>query len=244
MEKLANYKNYLVHYLREYAQNFNGYILGLSGGLDSAVAALLAKEAVGDNVLCVIINIDSDPRDLNDARAFAKAHALPTIEYDLTADYNALITTLAAKHELNELAKINTKARLRMVTLYALGQSDNKLVLGTDNFAELYTGYFTKHGDGACDLYVLSELTKGEVKDLGVLLNVGEAILSKKPSAGLYKMQTDEDELKLTYADLDNYLRGGKVSKEVLARITYLHNVSRHKREKIARPKSFKRGRK
>lgn len=244
MEKLQNYKNYLVRYLREYAANFNGYILGLSGGLDSAVAALLAKEAVGTNVLCVIINIESDENDLRDARALAKVHNLPVIEYDLTAEYETLINTLGAKQSLSDLAKINTKARLRMITLYALGQSENKLVLGTDNFAELYTGYFTKHGDGACDLYVLSELTKGEVQALGALLNVGTAILEKKPSAGLYKMQTDEDELKLTYADLDNYLRGGQVNNEVLARITYLHRISRHKRAPIARPKPFKRGRK
>lgn len=238
---MEKYREYLVSYLKDYNEGFNGYILGLSGGLDSAVVSLLAKEAVND-VLAVIINIDSAEKDLNDARTFAKEHHLRTIEIDLTNAYNVLIASLEKHLVLNDLAKINTKARLRMATIYSYGQSENKLVLGTDNLAEIYTGYFTKYGDGAADLYVISELTKGEVRDLAKLVGVPTYITNKVPTAGLYAMQTDEDELKVTYAELDTFLRGGAISQAAKERITYLHNVSHHKREKIMRPKSFKAG--
>ncbi|HZJ89278.1 MAG TPA: NAD(+) synthase [Bacilli bacterium] len=239
---MKKYKDYLVSYLKDYNKNFNGYILGLSGGLDSAVAALLAQEAVSD-VLVVIINIASTEKDLKDARNFVKDFKLRFLEINLTDEYNALVQNLESHMPLNELAKINLKARLRMVTLYSLGQTENKLILGTDNLAEIYTGYFTKYGDGAADLYVLSELTKTEVYELASLLSVPAYITSKVPSAGLYDTQTDEDEIGVTYALLDAFLRGEKIEATAEKRILHLHNISVHKREKITRPKRYKEGR-
>lgn len=235
---MKDYKDYLVSYLKDYNNNFNGYIVGLSGGLDSAVAALLAHNAVKD-VLVTIINIESGEKDLNDARSFAKQFNLRFLEIDLTQEYHDLVRNLSTHIPLSELAKINIKARLRMVTLYSLGQTENKLVLGTDNYAEIYTGYFTKYGDGAADLYVLSELTKTEVYELARVLNVPDYITKKTPSAGLYATQADEAELGVTYAELDAFLRGQKVSKAAEERITYLHKISHHKREKLARPKPY-----
>lgn len=240
-ETLQAYLTYLVKYLKRYATPFSGYILGLSGGLDSAVAALIAKQAVGSDLLNVIIAIDSDPQDMHDAREFAEIHNLNVIELDLSAQYHSLIELLEREGPLTELAKINTKVRLRMVTLYALGQTRNKLVLGTDNLAELYTGYFTKYGDGGVDLFLLSSLTKGEVRTAGRMLGVTEAILNKKPSAGLYNGQTDEQELRITYEQLDNYLLGKEVTPSVRQRALHLHKVSAHKRNKITRPRAYKR---
>lgn len=241
MEALKHYLKYLTTYLKRKSQNFNGYILGLSGGLDSAVVALLAKQAIGDNLLNVIINIHSNPQDLADARELCAKHDLKYLEIDLSAEYDAIIANLEQNGPLIDLSKINTKVRLRMVTLYALGQSHQKLVLGTDNMAELYTGYFTKHGDGAVDLLVISSLTKGEVFAAGRILGVTEAILNKKPTAGLYDNQTDENELGMTYADLDAYLRGEDVYPEVAKKALYLHKISEHKRRPITRPREFKR---
>ncbi len=241
MEKLNQYLKYLVTYLKKKSHSFNGYILGLSGGLDSAVVSLLAKEAVGEKLLVVTINIHSNEKDLADARELAKKHNLNLIELDLSPEYDALIKALETKRELTDLSKINTKVRLRMTTLYALGQSEGKLVLGTDNMAELYTGYFTKWGDGAADLLVISSLTKNEVFEAARLLGVTEAIINKAPTAGLYSGQTDEGEMGITYADLDAYLIGEEVYPEIAKKALYLHKVSEHKRRSIPRPREFKR---
>lgn len=241
METLEQYLKYLVTFLKEKTHSFNGYILGLSGGLDSAVVSLLAKEAVGDKLLVVTINIHSSETDLAHARALAKRHNLNLIELDLSAEYDALIKALETKRALTDLSKINTKVRLRMTTLYALGQTEGKLVLGTDNMAELYTGYFTKWGDGAADLLVISSLTKNEVFDAARILGVTDEIINKAPSAGLYMGQTDEQEMGITYADLDAYLIGEEVYPQIAKKALYLHKVSEHKRRPIPRPREFKR---
>ncbi len=241
MPELDKYLVYLDSYLKQKVKGFSGYILGLSGGLDSAVVALLAQKAIGDDLLCVIIDIDSDPADIRDAISFCEINNIRYLNVDLTDEYHALVNNLENHQPLNNLSKINTKVRLRMVTLYALGQSNNMLVLGTDNKAELYTGYFTKWGDGGVDLFVISSLTKGEVFEVGRRLGVTQNILKKIPSAGLYFGQSDESELGISYAELDAFLLGKRVSKKVSERITYLHKISEHKRRKIIAPKEFKR---
>lgn len=241
MPELDKYLLYLDGYLKQKVKGFNGYILGLSGGLDSAVVALLAQKAIGDDLLCVIIDIDSDPADIQDAISFCEINNIRYLNVDLSEEYHALVNNLENHQTLNNLSRINTKVRLRMVTLYALGQTNNMLVLGTDNKAELYTGYFTKWGDGGVDLYVISSLTKGEVFEVGRRLGVTQNILKKVPSAGLYFGQSDESELGISYAELDAFLLGKRVSKKVSERIYYLHKISEHKRRKIIAPKDFKR---
>jgi len=241
MPELDKYLLYLDGYLKQKVKGFNGYILGLSGGLDSAVVALLAQKAIGDDLLCVIIDIDSDHADIQDAISFCEINNIRYLNVDLSEEYHALVNNLENHQTLNSLSRINTKVRLRMVTLYALGQTNNMLVLGTDNKAELYTGYFTKWGDGGVDLYVISSLTKGEVFEVGRRLGVTQNILKKVPSAGLYFGQSDESELGISYAELDAFLLGKRVSKKVSERINYLHKISEHKRRKIIAPKDFKR---
>lgn len=236
-ESLQNYLQYLVRYLKRRARGFNGYILGLSGGLDSAVVALLAQKAVKDDLLCVIIDIESEKCDMDDALELCKLHNLNYYYIDLTAEYRAVVKKLEESKKLTELSKINTKVRLRMVTLYALGQTHSKLVLGTDNKAELFTGYFTKHGDGAADLFVLSSLTKGEVFAAARLIGVTPNIINKIPSAGLYVGQTDEAEMGIKYEDLDAFISGKEVSPSVKARAIELHRISNHKRRPIPRPR-------
>ena len=241
MPELDKYLLYLDRYLKQKVEGFSGYILGLSGGLDSAVVALLAHKAVGDNLLCVIIDIDSDPADIRDAISLCETNNIRYLNVDLSDEYHALVNNLEEHQTLNDLSKINTKVRLRMVTLYAIGQSNNLLVLGTDNWAELYTGYFTKWGDGGVDLYVISSLTKGEVFEVGRRIGVTQNILKKVPSAGLYIGQSDESELGLSYAELDAFLLGKSVSEKVSERIKHLHAISEHKRRKITAPREYKR---
>ena len=241
METLSQYLRVITRYLKRKAKGFNGYILGLSGGLDSAVVARLAQDAVGDQLLCVIIDIDSHPQDLEDARELCRIHGLKYLDINLSAEYHALVANLELHGPLTALSKINTKVRLRMVTLYALGQTHSKLVLGTDNLDELYTGYFTKHGDGAVDLFVINSLTKGEVREAASLLGVTSAIINKVPTAGLYIGQTDEHEMGITYPELDAYLLGKPVCDHVKTRALALHRMSAHKRDKTPRPRAYRR---
>lgn len=224
----------------------DGYVLGLSGGVDSAlVAALVAKAAPG-KLFALIMPCDSHPSDLSDAITVADAFAIPYQIVDLSDTYHVLMKQLEAKagesgKPLDSMARNNTKVRLRMVTLYAFAQARKSLVLGTDNWDESYTGYFTKYGDGAVDLLPIVELTKGEVYAAAKHYGVPEPIIKRAPSAGLFPGQTDEGEMGVTYADLDSYLLGKKIPDPVIARIETLHRISAHKREPIPRPIPFRR---
>ena len=238
---LEKYVDYLVSFLKDYARPFNGYILGVSGGLDSAVVAKIAKKAVGHKLFCLVIDIESDPKDISDARVYLEEEKIPFAFVDLSKTYQELVKTYEAqtKQNLTELSKSNVKVRLRMVTLYALGQSMNKLVLGTDNLSENYTGYFTKWGDGAFDIHTLIHLTKREVKEVARILGVPHHFIIKRPSAGLFKDQDDEKELGVTYEHLDNFLLGQDIPLASKERIAYLHRVSKHKRVPIPQPKPY-----
>ena len=129
-----------------------------------------------------------------------------------------------------QMVRGNLGARLRMTTLYAVGGHLGYLVVGTDNAAESYTGYFTKYGDGGVDILPISHLTKGEVFAMGRYLGVPEQILTKAPSAGFFHEQTDESEMGVSYDDIDAFLRGEPVTENKQAIIEHLHRISEHKR--------------
>lgn len=250
------------------------FVLGLSGGIDSAVIAALAKRAV-DNVNArdvaeelrranpdaqtiamrsmfayteqkilpparlniLIMPIDSSPKDAEDAYAVVDAFGLrdTTTLVDLTDTYNTLLKASGTPSNLGKVTG-NLKARLRMSALYLKANITNGRVLGTDNAAETYTGYFTKHGDGAADLFPLSDFSKREVYELGRALGVPQQVLDRAPSAGLWHGQTDEDEMGLTYDFIDNFLEGvpeanaGPQEYPNSERLKYLHEISEHKR--------------
>jgi NAD+ synthase len=210
-----------------------GAVLGLSGGIDSAVVGALAERAFPQHALGVLMPCHSDPADAEDAALCARHFGLGTVTVDLAPAYDALVEELGrASSDLpeNRLATANLKPRLRMTTLYAFANLRNYRVLGTGNLDELTVGYFTKYGDGGSDLLPLGSLTKGEIRDLARELGVPPRIIDKPPSAGLWTGQTDEGEMGLTYAQLDAYLRGGDVPPEVRARIEALRDGSAHKR--------------
>ena len=214
----------------------NGIILGLSGGIDSSVLAALAREALGrDKVLGVIMPCHSIREDENDARLLAHELDIAFEKVDLTDTFDVLYGTIELiTGNSNELVRSNMKARLRMVTLYALAQSKNLLVCGTSNRSEYETGYFTKYGDSGVDLMPLAGFLKREIREMARILRVPEKIISKAPSAGLYEGQTDENDMGFTYETLDEYLASGRIEDEkARERIDVMRRRSEHKRKPI-----------
>ena len=214
----------------------SGIILGLSGGIDSSVLAALAREALGrDKVLGVIMPCHSIREDENDARLLAHELDIAFVKVDLTDTFDTLYGSIELiTGNSNELVRSNMKARLRMVTLYALAQSKNLLVCGTSNRSEYETGYFTKYGDSGVDLMPLAGFLKREIREMARILHVPERIIAKAPSAGLYAGQTDENDMGFTYETLDEYLASGRIEDEkARERIDVMRRRSEHKRKPI-----------
>ncbi|MDY0345258.1 MAG: NAD(+) synthase [Bacilli bacterium] len=243
--KLEQYLGEIEKFLQQYLKDAHakGYVLGISGGIDSALVAALSVKAVGnDKLFALLMPIDSHPSDLKDGIDLCHKFNIAYEVVDLSEAYHLLVKNYGFKDdESSQLALYNTKVRLRMVTLYAFAQARNSLVLGTDNADEIHVGYFTKYGDGAADLVPLAELTKGEVFQASKMLGVPDSILKRIPTAGLFIGQTDEKELGVTYAELDDYLLGKEIKQKAKERIQYLHRVSEHKRNPIPRPVKYNR---
>lgn len=241
---LKQYLNEIVGFLKNYLKRSGakGYVLGLSGGVDSALTlALLLKAVKKEQIHVVILPLESDPIDEKYAVNLCNKFKIKYEVINLASSYRKLVFDIHQVHPLNDLAKSNIKVRLRMVTLYAIAQRENALVVGTDNLDERYVGYFTKFGDGAADILPIAKLTKGEVYQASKLLGVSKEIIDRAPTAGLFINQKDETDLGVTYQVLDNYLLGKKVSKKDQERIEYLHRISEHKRKLIPETKNFKR---
>lgn len=232
------------------AAGSRGIVVGLSGGIDSAVVAGLATMAVPGHVAGVLLPCHSDPRDEADATLAADHFGIPAIRVDLAPAYDRLLLDLrtAIAHlpagqrpilvhdEIDPKARVpvaNIKPRLRMTSLYFVANSLNYLVAGTGNRSELTIGYFTKYGDGGVDLLPIGGLLKSEVRAIARDLEVPEPIIEKAPSAGLWEGQTDESEMGFSYADLERYLMEGPdaVPPALALRIERLARASDHKRE-------------
>jgi NAD+ synthase len=192
----------IIAWLREKvrAAGAKGLVVGLSGGVDSACTAALAKRAMGEEVLGVLMPCDSSPEDADYAHLAAQALKIETITVDLGSVYDAFLQVLPPA---GELAAANIKPRLRMAVLYYLAAANQYLVAGTGNKSESMVGYFTKYGDGGVDLEPLGELYKWQVLELARWLGVPRPIVERPPSAGLWAGQTDEGEMGITYQVLD-----------------------------------------
>ncbi|MCL6450881.1 MAG: NAD(+) synthase [Acetobacteraceae bacterium] len=233
----AGYAERLVEWIREQVARAGaaGTVVASSGGVDSAVTAGLCQRAFPGAALALFLPCHSDPQDGECARIVAEALGLEQKTIVLDGAYDALVSALGAS-AWSRLALGNLKVRLRTIVAYAHANQMNRLVVGTSNRSEITVGYFTKYGDGACDIAPLGRLVKREVRELARELGVPERVVERVPSAGLWPGQTDEGELGLTYAELDAYLRGEVVRPEVAARIESLRRASEHKRRPPAVP--------
>lgn len=214
------------------ASGCQGVVVGESGGKDSATVTALCVRALGkENVVGITMPCNSLSTDMEHARLVADAFGIKLIEVNIGSTFTALKNTIINEHELGELAVANIKPRLRMTTLYAVAQTLNYLVVGTDNKSEMVMGYFTKWGDGGYDFNPLSDLTMHEVLELGKELGVPEPILTKAPSAGLWEGQTDEKEMGVTYKAIEEYIKTGTTDPASLEVIERTNKRTAHKRE-------------
>lgn len=202
----------IADWLRGYARDAGagGYVVGLSGGVDSAVTAALCVRAVGgDSVVLVKLPCHSHHLDGALADEVAAWLGVPIQCVDLGAVYSQFLVdaTNALPPLISPMVTGNIKARLRMTTLYAIANARGYLVAGTGNRTELELGYFTKYGDGGVDVLPIGDLYKTQVWELAHYLGVPPAVIDRPPSAGLWAGQTDEGELGATYEELDATLR-------------------------------------
>ena len=194
----------------------DGIVFGNSGGKDSALVGILCKAAC-DNTVGIIMPCSSSRNfgsDAEDGRRVAEQYGIETRLIDLTPVKEAELAALKSVTEMTEHSAANIAPRLRMTTLYSVAGSENRLVAGTGNRSEAYVGYFTKWGDGAYDFDPISDLTVTEIYEFLRYLKAPQSIIEKAPSAGLYEGQTDEQEMGVSYADIDAVLLGLEVSSE------------------------------
>ena len=217
------------------AAHVDGIIFGNSGGKDSALVGILCKMAC-ENTEGIIMPCSSKRNftiDKDDGMEVADQFGIKTRVIDLTAQKELAMENLSAITTLNDSAISNIAPRLRMITLYAVAASENRLVAGTGNASEYYMGYFTKWGDGASDFDVIADLTATEVFEFLEYLNAPRCIIDKAPSAGLFDGQTDEQEMGVTYKAIDDFLLYGTVNAQDKAVIDRYHNRSEHKRKPL-----------
>ena len=215
------------------AASLKGVVVGMSGGIDSSVVAVLCHRALGRNTLGLLMPCHSNPQDEQHALAVAEKFSIPTKKIALNAAYDTLLETLTSNNTAtaSQVAQGNLKARLRMLTLYFHANQLKYMVAGSGNRSELAVGYFTKYGDGGVDILPLGKLVKRQVRELAIFLGIPQPIIDKPPSAGLWHGQTDEDELGYSYYELDQYLAGGRVTDSTKQKIELMAASSNHKRQ-------------
>lgn len=205
MGKYSQITDYLVAFLKDEVEKtgLKNVVVGLSGGLDSAVVAVLAHKAFGDRLLCVKMPSQfSSQSSLDDADELCEKFGIRSETRNISA--------LLKAYDIEGLSPLrigNLSARMRMINLYDLSARDSALVLGTSNKSELMLGYGTLFGDLASALNPIGDLYKTEVFELARHLEVPTSIVDKAPSADLWEGQSDENELGYTYATLDRVLR-------------------------------------
>lgn len=231
MEKIEKVCNELVEWLQIKVAEAGGkgVVFGLSGGVDSAVVAGLAKLAFPETSLGIIMPCHSNPIDEEHGLLVADALGLKTEKVDLSEVYDLFIKA-ANIEDTNNLATANIKPRLRMTTLYYFAQKNNYLVLGGSNKSEFTVGYFTKHGDSGVDLLPIASFVKKDIWEMAKYLNIPDIIIKKPPTAGLWEDQTDEEEMGFGYDVLDTFILERTGPKDITQKIERMNRDSEHKR--------------
>ena len=250
---MKNISEQIQSWLKEYVTDSKqkGFVIGVSGGIDSAVVSTLCaetgiptivvslpiKEKVGHNLSLEHI------KNLCDKYSNVKS-----VEVDLTNTFESFYNSVTNDSDVDNLSMANVRSRLRMITLYHVAQSNGMLVVGTGNKVEDFgIGFYTKYGDGGVDISPIADLMKSEVYELGKYLGVTENILKARPTDGLWTDgRTDEDQIGATYDELEwamKYLETGILDyatcpdidrqREVLKIYTSRHNANKHKMNPI-----------
>ncbi len=207
-----------------------GIVYGLSGGIDSAIIAAVAERAFPGENLGIIMPCYSNPIDEEHGYLIAEAFKLKTKKVDLGEALDTMKKLVGSDGTEPKLVLANVKSRLRMVTVYYHAALHNYLVVGTGNRSELAIGYFTKHGDGGSDMLPLASFVKSEIRELARHLGVPEIVITKPPTAGLWENQTDENEMGMTYDQLDQFLLTGQAEDFVREKVERMNRTSEHKR--------------
>jgi NAD+ synthase len=242
--KTKEITDYIVNWLDDYLSkaNMNGFVIGISGGIDSAVTSTLCA-LTNRKVILVNMPIKQSKSEFergNNHIKFLKENYLncSSVEVDLNETFESFMNTISDGIKNHHLAMANSRARLRMTSLYAVAQYNNCLVVGTGNKIEDFgIGFFTKYGDGGVDLSPIADLLKSEVFKLGKELEIIKEIQNAKPTDGLWgDNRTDEDQIGASYNELEwamNYkgnLEGlSDRENEVLTIYKNLNRVNQHK---------------
>ncbi len=202
----TNIEEQLINFLKEELAftKLKSVTVGLSGGLDSAVVAVLCKRAFGNNINCVLMPSQfSSPSSIDDAKKLCEKF---DIKYEIV-DISPMIDAYIYNMNNDKLRIGNYSARVRMSVLYDISSRDSSIVVGTSNKSELLLGYGTIFGDIACAINPLGQIYKSDAFEFAKYLGVIEEIITKKPSADLWEGQTDEEELGYTYKQMDTILK-------------------------------------
>ena len=206
-------KNDCVNWIRDFFEK-NGKgcnaVIGISGGKDSSVVAALCVEALGKERVIGVLMPCGEQHDIDCAYAVVNHLGIKHYVVNIKAAVDGIMSSIPKELEISEQSFVNLPPRIRMSTLYAVSQSCNGRVANTCNLSEDWVGYSTRYGDAAGDFSPLSRLTVQEVKAIGYLLNLPRELVDKIPIDGLCG-RTDEDNLGFTYAELDRYIRAGKI---------------------------------
>lgn len=254
---LEKAQNRIIDFIRDMTDKagVSGAVIGISGGIDSALAATLAVKALGkDRVLGIHMPESSltPAVDSEDARTLADWLGIEYHIIDISGIISAFMAAVPESGSADRLTRGNLKARTRMSLLYFHANQLNRMVIGTGNRTEILLGYYTKYGDGGVDLEPIGGLYKTEVWELSRRLGIPEPLITKKPSAGLWAGQTDEADLGISYVKVDEVLRmleeGAEprnilnktgVSAEQLNSVTQRIEINEHKRKAPPVPEMY-----
>jgi NAD+ synthase len=240
-DEIARRRDFLIAYLK--ASHTKGFVLAVSGGQDSTLAGRLCQLAVEqareqglDATLTTVrlpYGVQADEDDAQEALRFISPDLVRTVNIKGSVDALAADYEKAVGAPLSDFGKGNVKARIRMVVQYAIAAESGALVVGTDHAAEAVTGFFTKFGDGGVDVTPLTGLTKNQGASILEHLGAPPRLYTKAPTADLLDLrpgQTDEENLGITYRDIDAYLQGADVDPDTADRIEEQFRKTEHKR--------------
>lgn len=229
-QELSNCISWISNWFENKSGGAKGIILGVSGGKDSTVAARLCVEAIGSDKVYGLIMPNHNQSDLEDAIRVCQSLNIKYSIVDIGDIYSTMF--LSSPVDISKEAAINIAPRIRMSMLYAVGQTMGYRVCGTGNACERYVGYSTKWGDGASDFNPLANFTVSEVLQLGDELGIEHCLVHKAPADGLSGL-TDEDNMGVTYEQIEKHIRREDLPQDIFAKISEMHYVSSHKVNEI-----------